>query len=374
MLSLCRKTIAIVFFLTIFCDQIASAQDSAITFSPVENFVFAPCAGDLMDLAPEAFDENGESLSVSFELHNFSAQGLQMAPAVASPNGEFFLADFLDEELDRSYEVEYAYQIEDEINETVNIVGRFHSELDPLAVVEVEIILNEARNWEEWISVGPFQRDYKDDFDIVTTEYLDWTYMELLSGSITGYGSLAGTHLELSHAPANYFYGYQMGHGAHNGGSLNLGSGGWFFISGGEAFYEGNSVPANGQGDVILEQGPAGGYASTIVWTAADANGNQNSVSQKIYFQQCDYPNVPGCTDIESNNYMPIASVDDGSCFGCKVDFDADGNVGAADMTILLQHFGSNCDGSCVTDVNEDGATNGEDLMQFIARFGGGCN
>ena len=61
----------------------------------------------------------------------------------------------------------------------------------------------------------------------------------------------------------------------------------------------------------------------------------------------------PGCTDSDAGNYSPIANVDDGSCgegcdptddAGCSTDANNDGVVNVTDLLLLLGEFGLECE------------------------------
>jgi len=66
--------------------------------------------------------------------------------------------------------------------------------------------------------------------------------------TLTGDGSLAGSILHMSHMPANYYFGFQVGAGANNK-NCNEGISGWFTYSG----YL-NGVAAEGHGDVNVDK------------------------------------------------------------------------------------------------------------------------
>jgi formylglycine-generating enzyme required for sulfatase activity len=55
----------------------------------------------------------------------------------------------------------------------------------------------------------------------------------------------------------------------------------------------------------------------------------------------------------------------------CRADFDGDGSVGASDLTILLNAWGT-CDG-CVADVDRSGTVDGADLTVLLGFWSGAC-
>lgn len=121
----------------------------------------------------------------------------------------------------------------------------------------------------------------------------------------------------------------------------------------------------------------------------------------------CDYvscvePEVPGCTDVQADNFNPEANVNDGSCIrlGCTDDnadnFDPEATVddGACiytgciyplacnydpvanldDGSCLYPEFGEDCAGNCILDTDGDGICEGEDTCIGIVDECGICN
>jgi hypothetical protein len=85
----------------------------------------------------------------------------------------------------------------------------------------------------------------------------------------------------------------------------------------------------------------------------------------------------PGCMDVSACNYDPAAGCDNGtcefmSCNGCAGDFNNDGEVNFADLSIMLTEFG--CSSACLTDLNSDGQVNFSDLSVLLSLFGGSCD
>ncbi len=66
--------------------------------------------------------------------------------------------------------------------------------------------------------------------------------------------------------------------------------------------------------------------------------------------------------------YIEKASVEEYNCIGPEGDFNADGQVNAEDLSILLGSWGL-CS-SCVADINNDGVVGGFDLAIVLANWG----
>ena len=202
-------------------------------------------------------------------------------------------------------------------------------------------------DWESWSNQG-FPTDFKDDCGISGDNHLDWTYYVMAAGaSLTGWGDLEGSTLDLAHAPSNLFYGYQVGTGANNV-NLNYGGGGWFTYSGN---LNGQSV--EGSGDFAFDHDCCPRYEIERTWTATDCAGNSTSFAQLISF-----------APLGEN---PIAGVS-GTCTG---DFNGDNQVNMNDFLLFLSGFP--CNGICTADLDGDGSVNSADLIAFLSLFGTTC-
>jgi len=129
---------------------------------------------------------------------------------------------------------------------TARIWGVIQSAADATLQFEANIWLTAGRDWTSWSALG---RGYKDDYNVAATSHLDWMYYEIAEGFayLDGIGSLAGSHLQLSHKPTNHYFGFQSGVGANNKNSNN-GISGWFYYDG---TYNGQSI--SGHGDVNVD-------------------------------------------------------------------------------------------------------------------------
>jgi large repetitive protein len=154
----------------------------------------------------------------------------------------------------------------------------------------VFIRLENKRNWTDWSALG---RDYKDDALLAGNNFLDWDYYELdgENSFLVGAGDFAGSILNLTHMPANFFYGFQCGLAANNK-NANLGLSGWFFYDG---WFNGANV--SGAGDVNVDkecepnqQVSECEYIVSRYWYALDACGNLGSAQQNITVADTEAP------------------------------------------------------------------------------------
>ena len=111
---------------------------------------------------------------------------------------------------------------------TATVTGTLVNPLDGTDRWKVVLNLSGGYNWSDWSAMG---RDYKDEKNLAGNNYLDWTYYEMATGSkLTGRGRNQGNTINLSHAPSNFKYGFQIGEAANNKNS-NYGMSGWFFYT-----------------------------------------------------------------------------------------------------------------------------------------------
>lgn len=161
----------------------------------------------------------------------------------------------------------------------VIISGHVHSAADPSMGFDVFMLLGNARNWDEWSALG---RGYKDDLNYGAASHTDWTYYEMTEGFcyLNGTGSIAGSQLQLSHLPVNYYFGYQLGNGANNKNG-NEGLSGWFTYAG----YLNNEY-ISGHGDINVDKScsssnpECGSTAFTNFWSARNECGYTSFTSQ----------------------------------------------------------------------------------------------
>ncbi|MFK7757188.1 MAG: T9SS type A sorting domain-containing protein [Flavobacteriales bacterium] len=204
-------------------------------------------------------------------------------------------------------------------NGTAHLTGTLVAQNNPNAFFSIDVWLENGLNWNDW-SNQTFPTSFKDDCGIITDEYLDYTYYVMTEGSatLTGSGDLAGSFFNLSHAPINYFYGYQVGVAANNVNG-EYGNGGWFTGEGilVDAATQ-TSVELEGfQGDFAFGADCCPQYSIERTWTATDCSGNTTSYTQTITFddlgseeelEEDDVPNTPGTqgSAIAESNFSKV--------------------------------------------------------------------
>jgi hypothetical protein len=160
------------------------------------------------------------------------------------------------------------------VNGTAHVTGQVYNTIDPNQSWIVELNLSSKRDWTEWSALG---RSYKDDYDMAGSNYLDWEYYELdPSSTLTGADALAGSLINLSHAPVSYYYGFQIGVAANNKNTEN-GMSGWMLYSGTV-----NGAPVSGHGDFFAVNNCCPEQQIVRQWTATDCAGNTVSHTQVI--------------------------------------------------------------------------------------------
>ena len=184
----------------------------------------------------------------------------------------------------------------EDANGNVHITGQVYNINDGSQSWIIDIRLGNKRNWSQWSSLG---RSYKDDMNVAGSHYLDWYYYELLAGStLVGANAFSGSQLNLSHAPANYYYGFQLGQAANNHNDA-YGLSGWFHYTG---MLNGQSV--TGVGDLITENQCCDAREIVRTWSVTDCSGQVYSGSQTIVVQpQFEGDNIAIPAAFELNNF-----------------------------------------------------------------------
>jgi hypothetical protein len=148
-------------------------------------------------------------------------------------------------------------------------------------------------DWAAW-SNQAFPTSYKADCGGVGANHTSWVYYLLQNtpgAELVGYGAYQGSALDLSHAPANKYFGFQLGNGANNL-TPGEGLGGWFNFSGTMVF----TAPGGSSTTTLLTPNTvsAGDFAFNLdccprtvthrCWTAIDCSQNSTTVCQVIRY------------------------------------------------------------------------------------------
>ncbi|MFN5294297.1 MAG: T9SS type A sorting domain-containing protein [Flavobacteriales bacterium] len=174
---------------------------------------------------------------------------------------------------------------------SVTVTGRVYNVVFPDGGFEFNVTYSEGKDWGQWSTDGT-PSGFKADCGGEDGNYQDWMYYILQAGAnveLTGWGSHAGSLLNLTHAPSNEYFGFQIGDGANNYNDA-YGAGGWFNYSG-VFLYQGQPVSSGlsgGIGDFAFEINQCPEYSIIRSWTAIDCAGNTSSCSQTILFSSQD--------------------------------------------------------------------------------------
>ena len=89
----------------------------------------------------------------------------------------------------------------------------------------------------------------------------------------------------------------------------------------------------------------------------------------------CENLFIQGCTDSSACNYLPVATIDDGSCemqsCSCPGDINGDSAITVADVLLTLSEFG--CMSNCIADIDGNGFVNVTDILELLSMFGTAC-
>jgi hypothetical protein len=149
----------------------------------------------------------------------------------------------------------------------------------------VEMSFNNGMDWASWSSQD-FPTSFKADCAAEAANHTDWMYFILQAGEgaeLTGFGAYAGSSLNVTHAPVNNYFGFQLGNGANNYNGADNGFGGWFNYTGlFRSNYEDQLSSVNGSGDLAFELDCCPNHSLVRQWTATDCSGNSSVCSQTI--------------------------------------------------------------------------------------------
>ena len=167
---------------------------------------------------------------------------------------------------------------------TAHITGQVYNAAYPLHSWIIDIHLEDRKDWDAWSEAGG---GYKDDYGVAGELYKTWSYYKLSENSqLIGAYDFEGSVLSLTHAPANFEFGFQVGEAANNR-NAEWGMSGWFF-------YEGTlqGIPVTGMGDVMTENACCADQDILRTWTITDCAGNASTYTQLIEVRQ-DIPLEP---------------------------------------------------------------------------------
>jgi hypothetical protein len=216
---------------------------------------------------------------------------------------------------------------------TITLSGRVFNVIDPTGGFDFSINGGQGKTWTEWNS-DMTPSGFKADCGAEDANFPDWMYYIIqptAAVEMIGWGSHAGSLLNITHAPSNNYFAFQIGDGANNYND-DYGAGSWFNYNG-IFLYNGEPVssgPANGTGGFVFR---VDNYPNPITrtWNATDCAGNTSTCSQEFIFQNCNGLTLGSiCND---NNPCTVNDIilADCSCAGTFADADNDGTCDAND-------------------------------------------
>jgi len=170
---------------------------------------------------------------------------------------------------------------------SLHLVAQLDNVLNPGTGWNVDVWFNGGMDWNAW-SNQDFPTSFKADCGGVDANFASWTYFMLQAGSgaeMTGYGNYTGSTMNIVHAPANNYFGFQLGDGANNYNAADNGFGGWFSYNGSFRANPSQSFSTvSGGGDFAFELDCCPDYSIERQWTAIDCSGNSVTCTQNISF------------------------------------------------------------------------------------------
>ena len=243
---------------------------------------------------------------------------------------------------------------------TATVRGRIVNPNDANDAWSVELNLTDRKDWDQWSALG---RSWKGNANKVQDNYKDWSYylMDAANPSqLLGEGSNAGQTISITHMPANYRYGFQVGQAA-NDKNRNFGMSGWFFYTN----RQGKSVQGDFNLDISTCRTTTGLSAcdpyditvsqsefdcanigqNTVTVTVADIHGNTNTQTTAVTIVDEVAPAVIAqdytvSLDANGNASISVQDIDNGSYDNCsltlsldKLTFDCS-NIGENTVTL----------------------------------------
>jgi hypothetical protein len=190
---------------------------------------------------------------------------------------------------------------------SIHLEATMNNVLNPANGWYVNVWFQGGMDWNAWTSQA-FPTSFKADCGAEGANHEAWTYFLLQAGEgaeLTGFGSYTGSTMNLVHAPANNYFGFQLGDGANNYNGADNGFGGWFSYSG---LFMNETV--SGAGDFAFELDCCPDYEIVRQWTATDCSGNTTSCTQHITFEgstPVQMPTVPALSNNEEKGTSNVS-------------------------------------------------------------------
>lgn len=184
---------------------------------------------------------------------------------------------------------------------TIHLTATMRSTTNSANGWNVDVTFAGNMDWETWSSQS-FPTGFKDDCGGISENHPNWHYFLMTPGAnaeLVGFGDFTGSMLNLTHAPSNNYFGFQLGDGANNYNAADNGFGGWFSYSG--VFRANANAPftnISGSGDFAFELDCCPDYEIVRQWTAVDCSGNSSTCMQTISFSA----SVAGNEDMTDQN------------------------------------------------------------------------
>ncbi|MFM7310621.1 MAG: hypothetical protein ACKOZY_08435, partial [Flavobacteriales bacterium] len=311
------------------CSQIITTVDNqGPVISGVQPVINVQCADDVPGFASASVDActGNETLSM-FASHTGRADkvcdlstafgpGMDWAlwlPDLANPNSSLSNDEYV---LSASWVFDAnGGKFEQYEDGTARLYGRIINSSNPDHGFTVDFWFRDRASWEGeygWQSQG---RYYKNDLGLACADnnVVNWDFYEMVNGisTLTGDGSLEGAILYMSHMPANYYFGFQVGVGANNK-NCNPGISGWFTYDG---FI--NGEPVEGHGDVNADtdcESPSVPCTNddnyTYIYSAGNHCGHCTILKQHILVNDTIAPTFNNCpANITQECSSPVPAV-----------------------------------------------------------------
>jgi hypothetical protein len=165
--------------------------------------------------------------------------------------------------------------VEHLVNGDMHITQTLQGLEDPTSGFTMDVTYENGLDFDAWISQS-FPTNYKRDCGDLTDDHENWMYYVMSSGTMTGFGDLAGVSLNLSHQPANHYFGFQVGVAANNMNN-NYGYSGWLMWSGTV-----DGVEMVGSGDIFGDLDCCLPYELERTYVASDCTGNETEFSYTL--------------------------------------------------------------------------------------------